>query len=161
MWHATSFQGNIGVSVQIARDSLRAVDSSLFLAAIGPEGVETACPTNSAMQKMASCAASFLVPAGIISPLREIESPILMGDEGHQYHAMELLIYAYLQSGRDPEAAKLIEEICSSPQLKDMYGSGFDPQISAPTSFSASMPLSCTTGKKQRVLPLISPADGC
>jgi len=49
-----------------------------------------------------------------------------MGDEGHEYHAMEFLIYAYLQSGRDVEAQQLIEEVRSLPRMKDMYGVDFD-----------------------------------
>jgi len=60
-----------------------------------------------------------------------------MGDEGHQYHAMEFLMYAYLQSGREAEAQRLIEEVRSLPKMKDMYGTDFDPQISALTSFSS------------------------
>jgi len=82
-----------------------------------------------------------------------------MGDEGHQYHAMEFLVYAYMQSGRDPEAAKLIEEIRSLPKMKDMYGSGFDPQVSALTSFSAFYALELHHWKEAEALPLISPAD--
>jgi hypothetical protein len=34
------------------------------------------------------------------------------------------------------DAQRLIEEV-RSPKMKDMYGAGFDPQISAATSFSA------------------------
>ena len=30
-----------------------------------------------------------------------------MGGEGHQFHAMDFLIYAYLQTGREDEAAKV------------------------------------------------------
>jgi tetratricopeptide (TPR) repeat protein len=82
-----------------------------------------------------------------------------MGDVGHQYHAMEFLIYAYLQTGRDAEAAKLIEEVRSLPKMKDMYGSGFDPQISALTSFSAFYSLELHHWKEAEALPLISPAD--
>src|SRR5437762_8277229 len=42
-----------------------------------------------------------------------------MGDEGHQYHAMEFLMYAYLQSGHETEAQKLIQEVRSLPKMKD------------------------------------------
>jgi tetratricopeptide (TPR) repeat protein len=82
-----------------------------------------------------------------------------MGDEGHQYHAMEFLIYAYLQSGREIEARKLIEEIRSLPKMKDMYGSGFDPQISALTSFSAFCAIELRQWKEAEALPLTSPPD--
>ena len=38
-----------------------------------------------------------------------------MGGEGHQFHAMDFLVYAYLQSGREAEAQALIEEVKASP----------------------------------------------
>jgi tetratricopeptide (TPR) repeat protein len=60
-----------------------------------------------------------------------------MGDEGHQYHAMEFLMYAYLQSGREVEAQKLIEEVKSLPKMKSMYAIDADPQVYALLSFSA------------------------
>jgi tetratricopeptide (TPR) repeat protein len=82
-----------------------------------------------------------------------------MGDEGHQYHAMEFLIYAYLQSGRDADAQKLIEEVKSLPKMKDMYGAGFDPQIAALTQFSAAYALELHHWKEAEALPLISPVD--
>jgi tetratricopeptide (TPR) repeat protein len=81
------------------------------------------------------------------------------GDEGHQYHAMEFLIYAYLQSGREAEAQQLIEEIRTLPKMKDMYGTGFDPQISALTSFTAAYALELHHWKEAEALPLISPVD--
>jgi tetratricopeptide (TPR) repeat protein len=61
-----------------------------------------------------------------------------MGDEGHQYHAMEFLVYAYLQSGREDEAKRVIEEVKTLPKMNNMYGAGFDPQISAEVEYSAS-----------------------
>ena len=82
-----------------------------------------------------------------------------MGDEGHQYHAMEFLIYAYLQSGREADAQKLIEEIRTLPKMKDMYGMGFDPQVSALTSFTAAYALELHHWKEAETLSLISPAD--
>ena len=51
-----------------------------------------------------------------------------MGGEGHQFHAMDFLVYAYLQSGREADAAKVIEEIKIMPRMKSMYGEDFDPQ---------------------------------
>jgi hypothetical protein len=44
-----------------------------------------------------------------------------MEDQGHEYHAMEFLMYAYLQCGREAEARKLLDEIRSLPKLKSMY----------------------------------------
>jgi hypothetical protein len=64
-----------------------------------------------------------------------------MSDEGHQYHAMEFLMYAYLQCGREAEAQRLIEEVRSLPKMKNMYGADFDPQLCALTSFSAAYAL--------------------
>src|SRR5579864_3124404 len=52
-----------------------------------------------------------------------------MGGEAHQFHAMDYLVYAYLQSGREAEAQKVIEEIKTLPPMPDMYGMGFDPRV--------------------------------
>jgi len=61
-----------------------------------------------------------------------------MSGEGHQFHAMDFLIYAYLQSGREAEAAKVIDEIRAMPKMTtSMYGSDFDPQTNALTAFPA------------------------
>ena len=51
-----------------------------------------------------------------------------MGGEGHQFHAMDFLVYAYLQSGREADAQRVIEEVKALPPMKDMYGMGYDPQ---------------------------------
>jgi hypothetical protein len=60
-----------------------------------------------------------------------------MGGEGHQFHAMDFLIYAYLQSGREADAAKVIDEVKTMPKMKSMYGDDFDPQTNALTVFPA------------------------
>ena len=60
-----------------------------------------------------------------------------MGGEGHQFHAMDFLVYAYLQSGREAEAAKVIEEIKAMPKMESMYGHDFDPQTNALSAFPA------------------------
>jgi len=52
-----------------------------------------------------------------------------MGGEGHQFHAMDFLQYAYLQSGRETDAVHLIDEVKAMPPMKDMYGLGFDPRV--------------------------------
>lgn len=39
------------------------------------------------------------------------------GDVGEQLHAMDYLVYAYLQRGRDAEAAEVIEQLKGIPQL--------------------------------------------
>src|SRR5712692_11446980 len=38
-----------------------------------------------------------------------------MGGAGHQYHAMDFLIYAYRQSGREADAQKVIDEVKTMP----------------------------------------------
>lgn len=64
-----------------------------------------------------------------------------MGGEGHQFHAMDFLLYAYLQSGREAEAAKLIDEVKGMPKMKSMYGPDFDPETNALTKFPATYDL--------------------
>ena len=39
------------------------------------------------------------------------------GDTGEELHAMDYLVYAYLQAGRDAEAAQVIEQLKSMPNL--------------------------------------------
>jgi tetratricopeptide (TPR) repeat protein len=82
-----------------------------------------------------------------------------MEDEGHQYHAMAFLIYAYLQSGRDEEARQLIEEVKSLPKMKNMYGVDFDPQVSALVSFSGAYALELHHWNEAEGLPQLSAAD--
>jgi len=61
-----------------------------------------------------------------------------MGGEGHQFHAMNFLVYAYLQSGHEADAAKVIDEIKAMPKMKSStYGDDFDPQTNALTVFPA------------------------
>ena len=61
-----------------------------------------------------------------------------MGGEGHQFHAMDFLVYAYLQSGREADAQRVIDEVKAMSAKKDnMYGMDFDPRIEALVTFSA------------------------
>jgi hypothetical protein len=60
-----------------------------------------------------------------------------MGGEGHQFHAMDFLVYAYLQSGREADALALITEVKALPPMKDMYGEGYDPHAYALSKFPA------------------------
>ena len=64
-----------------------------------------------------------------------------MGGEGHQFHAMDFLFYAYLQSGREAEARALMDEVNQMPQMHDMYGVGFDPHLATQAHFAALYPL--------------------
>src|SRR5258708_7591688 len=64
-----------------------------------------------------------------------------MGGEGHQFHAMNFLFYAYLQSGREAEARALMDEVKAMPEMHDMYGVGFDPHLASQAHFAARYPL--------------------
>jgi predicted Zn-dependent protease len=79
-----------------------------------------------------------------------------MGGEGHQFHALDFLFYAYLQSGRDSDAKALIDEVKNMPSMvHDMYGMGFDPRISALVHFSALYPLEMRHWQDAAALPPI------
>jgi hypothetical protein len=64
-----------------------------------------------------------------------------MGGEGHQFHAMDFLFYAYMQSGREADARALMDEVNKMPHMHDMYGVGFDPHLAAEATFAALYPL--------------------
>ena len=64
-----------------------------------------------------------------------------MGGEGHQFHAMDFLFYAYLQSGREADAKALMDEVKAMPEMHDMYGVGFDPHLATEAQFAALYPL--------------------
>lgn len=64
-----------------------------------------------------------------------------MGGEGHQFHAMDFLVYAYLQTGHEQDAQKIIDEVRAMPPMHDMYGMGFDPRMFALSAFPASYEL--------------------
>jgi tetratricopeptide (TPR) repeat protein len=64
-----------------------------------------------------------------------------MGGEGHQFHAMDFLFYAYLQSGREADARSLMEEVRKMPAMHDMYGLGFDPHEATLAHFTALYPI--------------------
>jgi tetratricopeptide (TPR) repeat protein len=64
-----------------------------------------------------------------------------MGGEGHQFHAMDFLFYAYMQSGREADARALMDEVKAMPQMHDMYGVGFDPHLATMADFDSLYPL--------------------
>src|SRR5580698_10255365 len=77
-----------------------------------------------------------------------------MGGEGHQFHAMDFLFYAYMQSGRDSDAKALIEEIRAMPDKKDdMYGTGFDPHAAALAHITALYPIEMHDWQAAATLP--------
>lgn len=79
-----------------------------------------------------------------------------MGDEGHQYHAMEFLVYAYLQSGRESEARRVIDEVKTLPKMNNMYGTDFDPNLSAQVDYAASYVTELRLWKDAVALPLLT-----
>ena len=54
----------------------------------------------------------------ITSNLAAREAAHQQGDTGEELHAMDYLVYAYLQSGRDEEASQVIRQLKNMPQLK-------------------------------------------
>jgi tetratricopeptide (TPR) repeat protein len=53
----------------------------------------------------------------IVSNLAAREAARQQGDTGEELHAMDYLVYAYLQSGRDKEAAQVIQQLKNMPNL--------------------------------------------
>ncbi len=53
----------------------------------------------------------------IASNIASREAARRAGDTGEQLHAMDYLVYAYLQAGRDADAAQVIQELKSMPSL--------------------------------------------
>jgi tetratricopeptide (TPR) repeat protein len=77
-----------------------------------------------------------------------------MGGEGHQFHAMDFLFYAYMQSGRDFDARALIEEIRAMPNKHDdMYGKGYDPHQAALAHLTALYPIEMHDWASAAALP--------
>lgn len=54
----------------------------------------------------------------ITSNLAARQAAHQQGDRGEELHAMDYLVYAYLQSGRDEEAAQVIQQLKNMQQLK-------------------------------------------
>jgi tetratricopeptide (TPR) repeat protein len=69
------------------------------------------------------------------------EAAMHMGGEGHQFHAMDFLFYAYMQSGQEDKARALMDEVKAMPEMHDMYGVGFDPHLATEAHFAALFPL--------------------
>jgi tetratricopeptide (TPR) repeat protein len=60
-----------------------------------------------------------------------------MGGASHQYHAMDFLVYAYLQSGREAEAQRVYEEVKAMSSPADTHQIGHDMHIYALAKFPA------------------------
>ncbi len=82
-----------------------------------------------------------------------------MGGEGHQFHAMDFLVYAYLQSGREDGAQRIIAEVKTMSAMKSMYGEGYDPQAYALSKFPASYTLELHRWSEARTLRPAPNAD--
>jgi tetratricopeptide (TPR) repeat protein len=83
-----------------------------------------------------------------------------MGGEGHQFHAMDFLVYAYLQSGREAAAQGVIDEVKAMPAKKDdMYGMDFDPRTDALVTFTARYVLEMHRWNDAASLPLVPGAE--
>jgi tetratricopeptide (TPR) repeat protein len=95
--------------------------------------------------------------ASIAASRKSSDTP--MDDEGHQYHAMDFLVYAYLQSGRESEAEHVIEGLKTLPKMKNMYGTDYDPNLSAQVAFSASYVTELHRWKDAEALPLLTAVD--
>lgn len=85
------------------------------------------------------------------------ETAMQMGGEGHQFHAMDFLVYAYLQVGREADAQKIMDEVRAMPPMKDMYGMGTDPRLFALSAFPADYELELHHWSQAAQL---SPVDG-
>ena len=82
-----------------------------------------------------------------------------MGGEAHQFHAMDFLVYAYLQSGRESEAVKVIDEVRNIHNMPSMYGDDFDPHTYAQARFAASYVLELHEWRSAASLALVPGAD--
>jgi tetratricopeptide (TPR) repeat protein len=82
-----------------------------------------------------------------------------MGGESHQFHAMDYLVYAYLQSGREAEAWKVIEEVRAMPAVHDMQDMGYDAKGYALSQFPATYQIELRHWKEAATLEPVSTPD--
>jgi len=87
------------------------------------------------------------------------EAAMHMGGEGHQFHALDFLVYAYLQTGREEDARKIIDDVRAMPPMHDMYGMGFDPTKFARSVFPASYALELHHWSEAADLAVVSGAS--
>jgi tetratricopeptide (TPR) repeat protein len=80
-----------------------------------------------------------------------------MGGEGHQFHAMDYLIYAYLQTGRESDAAKVIDE---TKAMSEMHmGGGRDMQSFAMSKFPAMYAIELHRWPDAGALPVVAKSE--
>jgi len=82
-----------------------------------------------------------------------------MGGEGHQFHALDFLVYAYLQCGREADAMAIIEEVKKMPPMPDMYGMGFNPRTFALSKFPATYYIELRQWKEAAALQPVEEAS--
>src|SRR2546423_849114 len=82
-----------------------------------------------------------------------------MGGGGHQFHAMEFLVVPYLQTGREQDAQKIIDEVRAMPAMHETYGMGFDPRSFPAPAVSASYALELHHWDEAAQLPAVSGAS--
>ena len=80
-----------------------------------------------------------------------------MGGEGHQFHAMDYLMYAYLQIGREADALKIIDEVKTMP-AGHMSSHGNDTQAFGMSKFPAMYALELHRWSEAAALPVIAAA---
>jgi tetratricopeptide (TPR) repeat protein len=80
-----------------------------------------------------------------------------MGGAGHQFHAMDYLIYAELQIGREADAQKLIDEVKTMPEMS--MGNGRDMQPFAMSKFPAMIAMELHRWNDAAALPVIEKAE--
>jgi tetratricopeptide (TPR) repeat protein len=80
-----------------------------------------------------------------------------MGGAGHQFHAMDFLIYAYLQSGREADAQKVIEEVRTMPAMQ--MGDDMDMQTFGMSKFPAMYAVEMHHWAEAGALPVIAKAE--
>ena len=81
-----------------------------------------------------------------------------MGGEWHQFHAMDFMIYAYLQSGREADAQRVIDEVKTMPAMH-MEGMERDMQAFAMSKFPAMYAMELHRWSEAGALPVIAKAD--
>jgi tetratricopeptide (TPR) repeat protein len=84
-------------------------------------------------------------------------SAMNMGGEGHQFHAMDYLIYADLQIGREADAMKVIEEVKTMPAM-NMGGMDRDMQAFGMSKFPAMYAIELHHWSDAAALPVIAGA---
>jgi hypothetical protein len=83
-----------------------------------------------------------------------------MDGGGHQFHAMDFLVYAYLQCGREAEVQRLTDQVKALPPMKDMYKGETDPGPVNLEFFEASHALELHRWAEAAALPLIPGTNG-